>query len=94
MPKAHINFDIPLILLKEGDIFVCMSPALDLVSHGDSYEDAVKSFRSTLSIFFAEIVKMGTLEKVLLDCGWQKIKRKFVPPQFIGEQNQSVQVAV
>ncbi len=93
MPKVHMDFDIQVVFLKEGDIFVCMSPSLDLVSHGDSYEDALRSFKTTLKIFLTETVKLGTLKKVLLDCGWTAEGKKLVAPRII-EQGQSVHVEV
>ncbi len=92
--KHSIKANIPVIFMKEGDIFVCFSPALDLVSHGDSFEDAYKSFKTTLKLFVGEVTKMGTWDKVLADCGWKKVKSKFSPPEMIGEDVQSIEIPV
>jgi len=94
MKRTHIDFDIPLVLMKEGDAFVAFSPALDLYEHGDGYDDVCDAFRRKLRIFFAELVKMGTLEKVLLDCGWTKIKNRLTPPTIIDRKTESVHVAL
>ena len=56
--------NIPVLYMKEGDIFVCYSPALDLTSHGDSFKDAFESFQTTLKLFVREVTKMGTWEEV------------------------------
>lgn len=94
MKKTKIDFDIPLLFMKEGSIFVAFSPGLDLYEHGDSYEDVFDAFRRKLTVFFSELVKMGTLEKVLLDCGWTKIKNRLTAPQIIDRKIESVHVAV
>ena len=94
MRKTRIDLDIPLVFMKEGGAFVAFSPALDLYEHGDNYEDVFDAFRRKLTIFLAELVKMGTLEKVLLDCGWTKIKNKLTPPQIIDRKIESVHVSV
>ena len=90
--RAKIKANIPVIFMKEGDIFVCYSPALDLASHGGSFEDAYKSFKTVLSLFVEEVTKMGTWEQVLSDCGWQKVKNKYQPPEIIGEDVQSIEI--
>jgi hypothetical protein len=92
MKKLMVDIDIPMIFMKEGDAFVCFSPALDLYEHGDSYEDCLDAFGRKLKIFFAELLKMGTLEKVLLDCGWTKVKNKLTPPRIIDHKVESFHV--
>mgnify|MGYP001583548155 CR=1 FL=1 len=93
--KAHsIKANIPVIFMKEGEIFVCFSPALDLAAHGDSFEDAYKSFKTTLRLFVTEVTKMGTWDKVLRDCGWTKVNKTFAPPEYIGEDVQSIEIPV
>ncbi|MBI2095023.1 MAG: hypothetical protein HYT89_02520 [Candidatus Omnitrophica bacterium] len=94
MRKTRIDFDIPLVFMKEGKAFVAFSPALDLYEHGDSYKDVLDAFRRKLTIFLSELVKMGTLEKVLFDCGWTKIKNRLIPPQIIDRKIESVHLAV
>ena len=93
--KNHlIKADIPVIFMKEGKAFVCFSPALDLAAHGDSFEDAYKSFKTTLRLFAEEVTRMGTWQKVLQDCGWTKINKILSPPEFIGEDVQSIEIPV
>ena len=78
--------------MKEGDIFVCYSPAFDLVAHGDSFEDAEKSFATTLKLFMQEVTKMGTWEQVLKEYGWEKEKKEWVPPTIIAQRSKSIQM--
>lgn len=86
--------NIPVIFMKEGASFVAFSPALDLYEHGDSYEDVFDAFKTKLAIFISELIKMGTLEKVLLECGWIKTKNRLAPPQIIDRKIESVQIAL
>lgn len=94
MKQQTVAANIPVIFMKEGDIFVCFSPALDLAAHGDSFEDAYKSFKTTLRLFVEEVTKMGTWSKVLQDCGWKKVNKTYSAPELIGEDVQSIQIPV
>lgn len=90
--RATLKSSIPVIYMKEGDIFVCFSPAFDLMAHGDSFEDAEKSFAATLKLFVEEVTKKGTWEKVLREYGWKKADREWNPPQIIGQRNRSIEI--
>lgn len=82
--EATVEASVEVQLIKEGDYFVSYCPALELSSFGDSEEDATKGFEEALAIFFDELHKRGTLEKVLLNLGWGLRKlpvASFVPPE-------------
>lgn len=92
MIKTLIKGNIPVLYMKEGDTFICYSPALDLVSHGDTFEDAQKSFTTTLKLFIEEVTKMDTWPQVLKEYGWKKTKHGFIPPEIIGQSFQPVEI--
>jgi predicted RNase H-like HicB family nuclease len=71
--KGIIKGKIPVIYFKEGKQFVAYSPVLDLSTRGDTEEQALARFSEAANIFFNEIIKMGTLEDVLTECGWKKM---------------------
>ena len=88
-----IDTKIPVSFYKEGNQFIAYCPALDISTCADTFEEAQKNFVELLDIFINETVKMGTLEEVLLECGWKKIihpKLKWQPPvrRFITETTQ------
>ena len=89
--KTTVKADIPVIYMKEGDVFICYSPAFDLVAHGDSFEDAEKSFATTLELFVEGVTKKGTWEQVLREYGWQK-KKEWLPPRVIGQESLSIDI--
>ena len=83
---------IPVLYMKEGDSFICYSPAFDLVTHGDSFEDAEKSFTLTLKLFIEEVTRKGTWGQVLQEYGWVKAKKDWHPPRIIGQQSKLIKI--
>jgi len=78
---------LPIEIFPEGRIFIAHCPALRLASHGSTRESAKKALKEALGIFFEEIERKGTLEEVLLECGWVKDEKspnrpsRLVPPR-------------
>ena len=57
MEKINLKFDLPVSFLKEGDQYIAYTPALDLSTCGQSYEQAKKRFVEAVDIFLAELVE-------------------------------------
>ena len=87
-----VKATIPVIYLKEGDTFICYSPAFDLVSHGDSFEDAEKSFWQSLKLFVEQVSKKETWPEVLREYGWEKVKKAWTPPRVIGQESKEIEI--
>ena len=94
MKRTTIRANIPVLSLREGETFICYSPAFDLAAHGDSFEDAKRSFAMTLKLFIEEVTKKGTWETVLRECGWEKVKKDWTPPRIIGQESKEIQISV
>lgn len=92
MNKVDFQFALPVSILKEGDSFIAFTPALDLSTVGDSFEEAQERFEEAVQIFFEEITEKGTAEEVLSDLGWQKLKEQLVPPQVVSNQTKQFTV--
>ncbi len=90
--RSRVKSNIPVIYMKEGDSFICYCPAFDLTAHGDSFEDAEKSFAVTLKLFVEEVTRKGTWGKVLQEYGWEKVRKDWNPPSIIGQQSKSVEI--
>lgn len=76
----RISYTLPVLILKEDDAFIAYTPALDLSTMGDTYSEALKNFQEASSLFFEEIMNNGTLEEVLIECGWKKTGKTLAPP--------------
>lgn len=92
MRRTTIKANIPILYMKEGEAFVCYAPALDLVAHGDSFEDAERSFAATLKLLIEEVTKKGTWPEVLAEYGWEKVKHAWNPPRIIGQESTVVEI--
>src|SRR3989338_3752456 len=94
LKKTMLKANIPVIYLKEGEAFICYSPAFDLAAHGDSFEDAKRSFAQALKLFIEHVSKKGTWDDVLSECGWEKIRHEWTPPRIIGQDNKEITIPV
>ena len=94
MGIKHLNFALPVIIIKEADQFVAYSPALELCTSGNSAEDAKKNFEEIVGIFFDEVSEAGTLDDVLSDLGWEKADHQWMPPEIIAQTTESIRVRI
>lgn len=89
MAKSKIEFNLPVSILKEGSVFVAYSPALDISTVGNSFEEAQRRFEEAVEIFFEEIVENKTLEAALSELGWQRENERMIPPIVVSNQMKS-----
>jgi predicted RNase H-like HicB family nuclease len=68
-----MNISVRITIFKEGDVYVALSPELNVSSFGDTIEDAKKSIKEAIEAFVEECQEMGTLEEVLEESGFLKI---------------------
>ena len=92
MAKLNFKINIPVSILKEGERYVAYTPALDLSTSGKTYREVQKRFSEIVAIFIEEIAKAGTLNSVLSDLGWKKVKTSWVPPLVISQNLQTIEV--
>ncbi len=84
-----------IVFYREHNKFIAYSPAFDLSTCGDTQEQAKRRFEEMLQIFLEEIGRMGTLEDVLLECGWNKAghpQKCWQPPVFVGQTQEEVRL--
>lgn len=91
MTKAKYRFSLPVVMFREGKNYIAYTPSLDLSTSGKSYEQAKKRFEEVVEIFFEEVQERGTLEKVLTELGWEKVKREWTPPAIVATETQTFQ---
>lgn len=81
MKQVEIVLNIPVSILKEGNKFIAYTPVLDLSTSGKSVKAAKANFSEIVEIFFDELLKKGTMDEVLTNLGWKKIKKQWAPPK-------------
>ena len=89
MSTVKVDFNLPVSILKEGDVFVAYSPAVDVSTVGETFEEAQRRFEEAVDIFFEEIIEKNTLEEALLELGWQSQNRRLTPPVVVSNQMMS-----
>ncbi len=90
---AGIN--IPVTFIEENDQVTAHCPVLDIATCGKDFDEAKKRFAELVFIFFEELCEMGTVEDVLLECGWKKISKKptkWEPPRIIDSITENFKV--
>lgn len=92
MKKSQFQFALPVSILKEGDSFIAYSPALDLSTAGDTFEEAKKRFEEAVQLFFEEITAKGTVDEALTELGWQRKDNHLKPPVVISHQTETFSV--
>lgn len=92
MKKLTFQANLPVTFLREGNKFVAYTPALDLSTSGDTFEQAQRRFVEAVGIFFEECRRMGTMESVLLELGWTKTKNNLQPPVVVAQESRPFSV--
>lgn len=60
------------IIFKEGETFIAYSPKLDVSSCGNTIDEARENLKIAVRLFLEEAEKMGTLEDILQESGYEK----------------------
>lgn len=55
MKNVAIKFALPVSILKEGKSFIAYTPALDLSTSGNTFEDAQKNFNEAVIFFLKNL---------------------------------------
>ncbi|MDP2668969.1 MAG: hypothetical protein Q8P07_04010 [bacterium] len=91
---SKLSAQLPVSVFKEGKCFIAYTSALDLSTSGKTYEQVMKRFDEVVEIFFEELTKNGSVEEVLLNLGWEKVKKHWSPPSLISQESKTIEFAV
>lgn len=81
----QIEFDA--IVFQEGSTFIAYSPKLDLSSCGNTIDEARKNLSTAVRLFLDEAAKMGTLEEILSEAGYEaKNVNHWVAPRIVATE--------
>jgi len=82
-----MNIYVRIEIFKEGDIYVVLSPELNVSSFGDTIEDAKRSIKEAIEAFIEECERMGTLEDVLEESGFSRINDSWRSRKPVAEED-------
>jgi len=74
---------------KEGDAYVAHAMPLDIMSSGDSPEEARKALGEAVRLFLETASERGSLRAVLEECGYQPADDDWVSPGWVAIERQS-----
>lgn len=87
-----MNISVRITIFREGDVYVALSPELNVSSFGDTIEDAKRSLKEAIGVFVEECQEMGTLEEVLEESGFSKIDDSWKSRKPVVEEDLAVAV--
>ena len=79
---------------REGKSIVAYCPSLDLASSGKTLAAARKNIKEATRLFLQEIDRMGTKKDVLLELGWTKRGKSYVPPEELAHEKTVIKLMV
>ncbi|MBW8334859.1 MAG: hypothetical protein K0M40_22775 [Prolixibacteraceae bacterium] len=81
---GYFKVNLPLIRFEEDGCKIAYCPALDVSGYGNSAEEALESFKISLSEFFRYVTNKKTFEREMERMGWtishNKHKEMTPPP--------------
>jgi len=89
------GMNIPVTFIEENKKVTAHCPVLDIATCGDDLNEAKRNFKELVKLFFEELCRMGTIEDVLLENGWKKVRRKHTkwePPRVLGSFTEEIKV--
>lgn len=92
MGKIYFEGKVSLIIFRENKHFIAYTPALDLSTSAESYDEVKNRFSEVVKIFLEELVERGTLKKVLSELGWKKVQKQWLPPTLIEHELADVKI--
>jgi len=85
-----MKLSVRIEIFKEGDVYVALSPELNVSSFGETIEEAKGSIKEAIEAFVEECERMGTLEDVLEESGFLKINDSWESRKPVAEEELAI----
>ena len=89
-----MNIDYTVNIWKEEGQFVAHAMPLDVMSAGQTVEEARTALDEAVHLFLATAADMGTLENVLREAGYEWLADTWVAPSWVSTERRSALVGV
>jgi predicted RNase H-like HicB family nuclease len=87
-----MNLSIKVEIFKEDDVYVALSPELNVSSFGDTIDEAKESIKEAIEAFLEECHEMGTLDEVLEESGFLRTEDTWKSREPIVQENLALAV--
>lgn len=77
--RIEFRFKLPYEVYQEGGYYISSCPPLDVLSQGDTEQEAIDNLEEALGLFLEGCYENGTLEAVLKENGFRKVTSR--PPE-------------
>lgn len=92
--NGTMNIDYTVQIWKEGNQFVAHAMPLDVMSAGDTPEEARKALDEAVHLFLVTAADMGTLEETLQEAGYELSQGSWLSPPWVAIERHSAVVGV
>ena len=89
-----MNVEYSVQIWKEGKQFVAHAMPLDVMSSGQTPDEARSALEEAVHLFLDTAADMGTLEEVLAEAGYGLKRSKVVSPVWVGVERHWTVVGV
>lgn len=79
MTQVLMKLELPATIRKKGNWYLSACPVVDVMSQGETKEEALENLVDALSLFFISCFERGTLDDVLKQCGFTPVERPGFP---------------
>lgn len=87
-----MDFEYTVSIWKEGNQFIAHAMPLDVMSCGNTTDEARKALDEAVHLFLETAEEMGTLEEILEECGYAFVSGKWISPSWIAIERHSTVV--
>ena len=87
-----MNLSIRVEIFKEGDVYVALSPELNVSSFGETIDEAKESIREAIEGFLEECREMGSLNEILEESGFLRVENNWQSRIPVAEENLALAV--
>jgi predicted RNase H-like HicB family nuclease len=87
-----MNLSIRVEIFKEDDVYVALSPELNVSSFGETIDEAKESIREAIEGFLQECREMGSLNEVLEESGFLRVENNWQSRIPVAEENLALAV--
>ena len=86
--------NVPVTVLREGKRYVAYSPVFDISTSAPTHKLVKKRIVEAIEIFLEEVMRAGTLDKVLRELGWSKRNKAqgWQPPVVVSQEAERIAV--